>query len=207
MCFSFILTDFIHHTEILKHILAFDAQNMVKSHRKTNRDNMRRKKMSKENSFDIVSKVELSEVTNAINLAMKEIENRYDFKGSKSDIKLEKEEVVIVSDDDYKLDQVKDVLSNKLIKRGISMRSFDFGKVEAASGGTVRQRGKIAQGIDSDNAKKINKIIKDTNLKVKSQIQDDQIRVTGKSRDELQQIMAELKSADLPLDIQFINFR
>ncbi|WCK53164.1 YajQ family cyclic di-GMP-binding protein [Aneurinibacillus sp. Ricciae_BoGa-3] len=163
--------------------------------------------MSKENSFDIVSKVELSEVTNAINLAMKEIENRYDFKGSKSDIKLEKEEVVIVSDDDYKLEQVKDVLSSKLIKRGISMRSFDFGKVEPASRGTVRQRAKIAQGIDSDNAKKINKIIKDTKLKVKSQIQDDQIRVTGKSRDELQQIMAELKTADLPLDLQFINFR
>lgn len=163
--------------------------------------------MSKDNSFDIVSKVELSEVTNAINQATKEIAQRYDFKGSKSMISLEKEELVLVSDDEYKLEQVKDVLSSKLIKRDISLRSIDFGKIEPASGGTVRQRGKIAQGIDADNAKKINKIIKDSKLKVKSQIQDDQIRVTGKSRDDLQQIIALLKGADLPLDLQFINFR
>lgn len=163
--------------------------------------------MSKENSFDIVSKVEMSEVTNAITQATKEIAQRYDFKGSKSTISLEKEELVLVSDDEYKLEQVKDVLSSKLIKRDISLRSINFGKIEQASGGTVRQRGKIAQGIDSDNAKKINKIIKDSKLKVKSQIQDDQIRVTGKSRDDLQQIIALLKGADLPLDLQFINFR
>ncbi|MFT9848070.1 YajQ family cyclic di-GMP-binding protein [Aneurinibacillus sp. REN35] len=163
--------------------------------------------MSKENSFDIVSQVDMSEVTNAINQALKEIENRYDFKGSKSDIKLEKEELVIASDDEYKLEQVKDVLSGKLIKRGISLKGITYGKVEAASGGTVRQRGKIAQGIDADNAKKINKLIKDTKLKVKSQIQDDQVRVSGKSRDDLQQVMAVLKGADLPLDLQFINFR
>lgn len=163
--------------------------------------------MSKENSFDIVSQVDMAEVTNAINQAMKEIENRYDFKGSKSDIKLEKEELVIASDDEYKLEQVKDVLSSKLIKRGISLKGITYGKVEAASGGTVRQRGKIAQGIDADNAKKINKLIKDTKLKVKSQIQDDQVRVSGKSRDDLQQVMAVLKGADLPLDLQFINFR
>ncbi|WCN38910.1 YajQ family cyclic di-GMP-binding protein [Aneurinibacillus uraniidurans] len=163
--------------------------------------------MSKENSFDIVSKVELSEVTNAITQATKEIAQRYDFKGSKSTISLEKEELVLVSDDEYKLEQVKDVLSSKLIKRDISLRNIDFGKIEPASGGTVRQRGKIAQGIDADNAKKINKLIKDSNLKVKSQIQADQIRVTGKSRDDLQQIIALLKGADLPLDLQFINFR
>ncbi|BAU27405.1 hypothetical protein DFP93_102349 [Aneurinibacillus soli] len=163
--------------------------------------------MSKDNSFDIVSKVELSEVTNAITQATKEIAQRYDFKGSKSSISLEKEELVLVSDDEYKLEQVKDVLSGKLIKRDISLRSIDFGKIEQASGGTVRQRGKIAQGIDADNAKKINKLIKDSKLKVKSQIQDDQIRVTGKSRDDLQQIIALLKGADLPLDLQFLNFR
>lgn len=163
--------------------------------------------MSKENSFDIVSKVELSEVTNAITQATKEIAQRYDFKGSKSTISLEKEDLVLVSDDEYKLEQVKDVLSSKLIKRDISLRNIDFGKIEPASGGTVRQRGKIAQGIDADNAKKINKLIKDSNLKVKSQIQADQIRVTGKSRDDLQQIIALLKGADLPLDLQFINFR
>lgn len=163
--------------------------------------------MSKESSFDIVSKVDLTEVNNAINQAIKEIENRYDFKGSKSSIKLEQSELVIISDDDYKLEQVKDVLHTKLIKRNVPIKGLSYGKSEAASGGTVRQKAKIVQGIDQDNAKKINKIIKDTKLKVKSQIQDDQIRVTGKSRDELQQIISTLRAQDLPFDLQFINFR
>lgn len=163
--------------------------------------------MSKENSFDIVSTVEISEVTNAIHLAMKEIENRYDFKGSKSKISLEKEELVILSDDDYKLDQVKDVLASKLIKRGISLKSFDYGKVEPATGGTVRQKAKITQGIDQEQAKKIGKLIRDSGIKVKTQIQGDQLRVTGKSRDELQAIIQLVKQADLPIDVQFINFR
>ncbi|WP_134686623.1 YajQ family cyclic di-GMP-binding protein [Brevibacillus migulae] len=163
--------------------------------------------MSKESSFDIVSKVDLSEVTNAINTAKKEIENRFDFKGSKSDISLDKEEIVIVSDDEYKLGQVKDVLLSKLIKREVSIKNLDYGKIEPASGGTVRQRVKLVQGIDKDNAKKINTIIKDTGLKVKSQIQDDQIRVVGKSKDELQAIIAAIRKADLPIEVQFINFR
>jgi cyclic-di-GMP-binding protein len=163
--------------------------------------------MSKENSFDIVSTVEISEVTNAIHLAMKEIENRYDFKGSKSKINLEKEELVILSDDDYKLDQVKDVLASKLIKRGISLKSFDYGKIEPATGGTVRQKAKITQGIDQEQAKKIGKLIRDSGIKVKTQIQGDQLRVTGKSKDELQAIIQLVKQADLPIDVQFINFR
>lgn len=163
--------------------------------------------MSKENSFDIVSTVEISEVTNAIHLAMKEIENRYDFKGSKSKISLEKEELVILSDDDYKLDQVKDVLASKLIKRGISLKSFDYGKIEPATGGTVRQKAKITQGIDQEQAKKIGKLIRDSGIKVKTQIQGDQLRVTGKSKDELQAIIQLVKQADLPIDVQFINFR
>ena len=163
--------------------------------------------MSKESSFDIVSKVDLSEVTNAINIAKKEIENRFDFKGSKSDITLDKEEIVIVSDDEYKLGQVKDVLLSKLIKREVSIKNLDYGKMEPASGGTVRQRVKLVQGIDKDNAKKINTIIKDTGLKVKSQIQDDQIRVVGKSRDDLQGIISAIRKADLPIEVQFINYR
>ncbi|HZG17064.1 MAG TPA: YajQ family cyclic di-GMP-binding protein [Candidatus Bathyarchaeia archaeon] len=163
--------------------------------------------MSKESSFDIVSKVDLSEVTNAINAAKKEIENRFDFKGSKSDITLDKEEIVIVSDDEYKLGQVKDVLLSKLIKREVSIKNLDYGKMEPASGGTVRQRVKLVQGIDKDNAKKINTIIKDTGLKVKSQIQDDQIRVVGKSKDELQTIISAIRKADLPIEVQFINYR
>lgn len=163
--------------------------------------------MAKENSFDIVSKVDLSEVSNAINIAMKEIKNRFDFKGSKSNITLENDELVIISDDEFKLSQVKDVLLGKLIKREIPVKNIQYGKIESALGGTVRQRGKLVQGIDKDNAKKINTIIKDSRLKVKSQIQDDQIRVTGKNRDDLQQIISAIRSADLPIDVQFINYR
>lgn len=163
--------------------------------------------MSKESSFDIVSKVDMAEVTNAINIALKEIENRFDFKGSKSDISLDKEEIVIVSDDEFKLGQVKDVLLSKLIKREVSVKNLDYGKIEPAAGGTVRQRVKLIQGIDKDNAKKINTIIKETGLKVKTQIQDDQIRVTGKSKDDLQKIIAAIRKADLPIEVQFINYR
>ncbi|AGX03412.1 MULTISPECIES: YajQ family cyclic di-GMP-binding protein [Bacillaceae] len=163
--------------------------------------------MSKESSFDIVSKVDLSEVTNAISIAMKEVKTRYDFKGSKSDITLDKEELVLISDDEYKLDQLKDVLLSKMIKRGIPIKNLDYGKVEAASGGTVRQRAKLMQGIDKDNAKKINTLIKNSGLKVKSQVQDDQVRVTGKNRDDLQQVIAAVREADLTVDVQFINYR
>ncbi|MFP3388048.1 YajQ family cyclic di-GMP-binding protein [Brevibacillus sp. SIMBA_040] len=163
--------------------------------------------MSKESSFDIVSKVEMSEVNNAIQTALKEIENRFDFKGSKSNISLDKEELVLISDDDFKLTQVKDILLGKLVKRDVPIKNLDYGKVEPAAGGTVRQRVKLVQGIDKDNAKKINSIIKDAGLKVKTQIQDDQIRVTGKSKDELQQVINAIRKADLPLDVQFINYR
>ncbi|MGD6899421.1 YajQ family cyclic di-GMP-binding protein [Bacillus infantis] len=163
--------------------------------------------MSKESSFDIVSKVDLSEVTNAISIAMKEVKTRYDFKGSKSDVTLDKEELVLISDDEYKLDQLKDVLLSKMIKRGIPIKNLDYGKIEAASGGTVRQRAKLMQGIDKENAKKINTLIKNSGLKVKSQVQDDQVRVTGKNRDDLQQVIAAVREADLTVDVQFINYR
>lgn len=163
--------------------------------------------MAKDSSFDIVSKVELPEVTNAINIALKEIQNRYDFKGSKSDIKLEKEVIVLTSDDEFKLDQVKDVLISKLVKREVPIKNLDYGKVESATGNTVRQRATLQQGIDKDNAKKINNIIKELKLKVKTQVQDDQVRVTAKSRDDLQAVIAAVRSADLPIDVQFINYR
>lgn len=163
--------------------------------------------MSKESSFDIVSKVDFSEVTNAISIAMKEIQTRYDFKGSKSHVSLDKEELVLISDDEYKLGQLKDVLISKMIRRGIPIKNLDYGKIEGASGGTVRQRAKVAQGIDKENAKKINTLIKNSGLKVKSQIQDDQIRVTGKNRDDLQQIISAIKEADLTVEVQFVNYR
>lgn len=163
--------------------------------------------MAKDSSFDIVSDVDFAEVQNAIQIAMKEIQTRYDFKGSKSDISLDKEELVLISDDEYKLDQVKDVLFSKLFKRGVPVKNLDYSKVEKASGGTVRQRAKLIQGIDKENAKKINTIIKNSGLKVKSQIQDDQIRVTAKSRDDLQKIIQAVKDADLTIDVQFVNYR
>jgi uncharacterized protein YajQ (UPF0234 family) len=163
--------------------------------------------MSKESSFDIVSKVDLAEVTNAIHTAVKELENRFDFKGSKSSITLENEEIVLVSDDEFKLGQVKDILLGKLVKRNVPVKNLEYGKIEPAAGGTVRQRVKLVQGIDKENAKKINAIIKETGLKVKTQIQEDQIRVSGKSKDELQQIIAAVRKADLPIEVQFINYR
>lgn len=163
--------------------------------------------MAKESSFDIVSKVELPEVQNAVQAALKEIKNRYDFKGSKSDISLEKEELVLISDDDFKLEQLKDVLVTKLIKRNVPTKNIDYGKIEHALGGTVRQRAKLISGIDQDNAKKINALIKQSGIKVKSQFQDDQVRVTGKNKDDLQEVISLMRKADLPIDVQFINFR
>lgn len=163
--------------------------------------------MSKENSFDIVSKVDIEEVRNAINIAMKEIQNRYDFKGSKSDIKLEKEELILISDDEFKMNQLKDVLISKLVKRAVPVKNIHYGKLENAFGGTVRQKAALVQGIDKDNAKTINTLIKNSKLKVKSQIQEDQIRVTGKNRDDLQQIMSIIRAAELPIEVQFVNYR
>lgn len=158
-------------------------------------------------SFDIVSKTDLQEVTNAITQAEREIETRFDFKGSKSAFKLEKDELVIISDDEYKLNSVIDILQAKLIKRGVSAKNMDFGKIEPASGGTVRQRARMKQGIEQDVSKKINTLIRDSKLKVKSQIQGDQIRVTGKNKDDLQSVMKLILDANLPLDIQFTNYK
>lgn len=163
--------------------------------------------MSSENSFDIVSKVDMQELVNAIAQAEREIETRFDFKGSKSSIALEKEELIIGSDDDYKLKSVIDILLSKMVKRGVPIKNLDYGKVEGASGGTVKQRVKLRQGIEQDVSKKINILIRDSKLKVKSQIQGDQIRVTGKNKDDLQSVMALLKSAELPIELQFTNFR
>lgn len=163
--------------------------------------------MSTESSFDIVSKIDMQELKNAISQAEKEIEGRFDFKGSKSSIAMEKEELVIASDDEYKLNSVLDILQSKMVKRGISIKALDLGKLEPATGGTVRQKAKLKQGIDQENAKKINTLIRDSKLKVKSQIQGDQIRVTGKSRDDLQRIIQLLREADLSIELQFHNYR
>lgn len=163
--------------------------------------------MSSEHSFDIVSKLDLQEMNNAINQAEKEIATRFDFKGSKSSISLEKEELVIVSDDEFKLQNVLDILTGKMAKRGLPLKNLEYGKVEPAASSTVRQRIKLKQGLDQDIAKKINVLIRDSKLKVKSQIQGDQIRVAGKSRDDLQQVIQLLRKADLPIDLQFVNLK
>ncbi|MFF2482581.1 YajQ family cyclic di-GMP-binding protein [Paenibacillus sp. NPDC058071] len=163
--------------------------------------------MSSESSFDIVSKVDMQELNNAIQQAEREIETRFDFKGSKSSIALEKEELVIVSDDDFKLNSVIDILQSKMMKRGVPIKNLDYGKIESASAHTVRQRVKLRQGIDQEHAKKINILIRDSKLKVKSQIQGDQIRVTGKSRDDLQAVISLLRGADLKVELQFLNYR
>ena len=163
--------------------------------------------MASEYSFDIVSKVDLQEVNNAVTQAVKEIETRFDFKGSKSSIKLEGETLIVASDDEYKLKSVIDILQSKLIKRNVPILNLDYGKVEPAAGQTVRQTIKLKQGIDQEHAKKINVLIRDSKLKVKSQIQGDQLRVTGKSKDDLQAVMKLLREGDIPLDLQFVNYR
>lgn len=163
--------------------------------------------MASESSYDIVSKMDMQELTNAIDQTEREIASRFDFKGSKSELKVEKDVLVIVSDDEYKLNAVIDIMQSKMIKRGLPIKNLDYGKIEPASLGAVRQRITLKSGIDQENAKKINILIRDSKLKVKSQIQGDQIRVTGKSKDDLQQIMQLLRKADLTVDVQFTNFK
>lgn len=165
--------------------------------------------MAEQNSFDVVSEVNIQEVKNALDQTMKEINQRFDFKGSKSKVTLEENEtaIVIVSDDDAKLKSVIDILQNKLVKRGVSLKALDYGKVEQALAGTVRQRVAITQGIASEKAKDISKAIRDAKFKVQTQIQGDQLRVTSKSRDELQAVIAFLKGKDFGIPLQFTNYR
>jgi cyclic-di-GMP-binding protein len=164
--------------------------------------------MASDCSFDVVSKVDLDEVKNAVTQATKEIGQRYDFKGSVSKIELKPEgALALTSDDEVRLKAVIDVLQSKLVKRGVSIRSMEFGKVEPASKGTVRQDVKILQGIPSEKAKGLVKVIKDAKLKVQAAIQGDQLRISGKNKDDLQEAMTLLKKNDQGLDLQFTNLR
>ncbi len=158
-------------------------------------------------SFDIVSVVEMQEVDNAVNQTIKEIAQRYDFKKTKSEITQEKESIKILADDDYKLKAIIEILQSKFIKRKIPVKSLQYGKVEPASGGLVRQIITIQQGIAKEKAKDIIALIKESKLKVQAQIQEDQVRVTGKNIDDLQEIIALLKNKDLAVEMQFENFR
>ncbi len=162
-----------------------------------------------ENSFDIVSRVDMQEVTNAVQQAMKEIKQRFDFRGSKSNIELDhgKNEITIVSDDEYKLKSVIDVLQGKLIKRKVPLESLNYGKIESALSGTVKQSVAIQQGIPTEKSREIVKMIKSSKLKVQSEIQKDQLRVRAKKIDDLQSVMQLLKEKELGIHLEFVNYR
>ncbi|MGE5175143.1 MAG: YajQ family cyclic di-GMP-binding protein [Hyphomicrobiales bacterium] len=163
--------------------------------------------MAGDNSFDIVSDVDLMEVSNAVQQAMKEIRQRFDFKGSVSEIGLEKETLTLHSDDESRLKAVIDILQGKLVKRSVSLKALEYGKIEPAAKGSVRQVVTIRKGIPSEKAKEIVKFIKGSGLKVQAQIQEDQVRVTGKKRDDLQAVIQAVKGKDFGLDLQFTNYR
>jgi uncharacterized protein YajQ (UPF0234 family) len=158
-------------------------------------------------SFDVVSKTDMQEVTNAIQQAQKELAQRFDFKGSKSSIELTEEEIVLVSDDESKLRSVTDILETKLVKRSVNLKALDWGKIEQATGSTVRQHVKIVQGIETEKAKAVVKHLKDAKLKVQASIQSDQVRVVGKSKDDLQKAIALIKGKDFGIPLQFTNYR
>jgi len=159
-------------------------------------------------SFDIVSKVELQEVSNAVQQALKEIHTRYDLKDSKSDIQIEgKDALVLTSADDFKLKAVNDVLQSKLVKRSVPLKALTYGSIEPAAGSTVRQRITMQQGIPIEKAREIVKLIKNSKKKVQAAIQGDLVRVSGKDRDTLQEIIAMLRQQDFGIDMQFTNYR
>jgi uncharacterized protein YajQ (UPF0234 family) len=164
--------------------------------------------MAADNSFDVVSKVEIQEVKNAIDQASKEVNARFDLKNSKSTINLEKEEAIqLASQDEYTLNAVTEILGQKLVKRGVSLKNLEYEKIEPASNSSVRQKIKLKQGISSEPAKKIVAMIKESKLKAQASIQGDTVRVTSKDRDTLQQIMGLLRGKDLGVELQFTNFR
>ena len=165
--------------------------------------------MAQEFSFDVVSKVDLQEVLNAVQQASKEIATRFDFRGSKSKVEWNEKELTLTltSDDEGKLKSVKDILETRLVKRGVAVRSLDYQKVEPAAMGTVRQDVKIQQGIASEKAKEIVKTIKDRKLKVQAAIQGDQVRVSGRAKDDLQEVMTILRAGDFGVPLQFTNYR
>jgi len=161
-----------------------------------------------ENTFDIVSKVDLQEVSNAIQQALKEIHTRFDLKDSKSSIELEgKDAIVLHSVDEYKLKAVTDVLQQKLVKRGVTLKGLTYGAVEPAAGATTRQKITMQQGIPIEKARDIVKLIKNSKKKVQASIQGDLVRVSGKDRDSLQEIIALLRQQDFGIDMQFTNYR
>ncbi|MGD0759076.1 MAG: YajQ family cyclic di-GMP-binding protein [Candidatus Sulfotelmatobacter sp.] len=160
-----------------------------------------------DNSFDVVSKIDLAEVSNAIQQALKEIHQRFDLKDSKSNIELDKDGIVLHSADDYKLKAVNDVLQAKLVKRGVPLKGLTYGVVEPSAGGTAKRRVTMQQGIPIEKAREIVKLVKDSKKKAQASIQGDLVRVSSKDRDTLQEIIAMLRGHDFGIDVQVTNFR
>ena len=164
--------------------------------------------MAQDNSFDIVSKVDLQEVRNAVDQALKEVHQRFDLKDSHSQITLEGNDAIqLASDGEYHLEAVKDILANKMVKRGVPLKNLTYGKVEPASGKSVRQKISLQQGIPAEKAKEIVRLVKDSKKKAQASIQGDVVRITSKDRDTLQEIIALLRGKDMGLDLQFTNYR
>jgi cyclic-di-GMP-binding protein len=160
-----------------------------------------------DNSFDVVSKVDMQEVANAIQQALKEVHTRFDLKDSKSNIEQEKDAIVLHSADEYKLKAVNDILQQKLVKRGVSLKALTYGSVEPAAGGTSKRRATLRQGIAIEKAREIVKLVKDSKKKAQASIQGDLVRISGKDRDTLQEVIQLLKQHDFGIDLQFINYR
>jgi cyclic-di-GMP-binding protein len=160
-----------------------------------------------ENSFDIVSKIDHQEVSNAVQQALKEIHTRFDLKDSKSDITLDKDSITLASADDYKLKAVTEILNGKLVKRNVPLKGFSYGPIEPAANSSVRQKVTMQQGIPIEKAREIVKAIKDSKKKAQASIQGDLVRVTSKDRDTLQEIIALVKNKDFGIDMQFTNYR
>ena len=163
--------------------------------------------MAQQNSFDIASKVDRSEIVNALDQTMKEVRQRFDFKGSRAEVKLEEKELILTAEDETKLRNMNDILQQKLVRRGVSLKALSYGRVEPAAGGTVRQHAAIQQGIPTDKAKEIVKFIKDTKAKVQASIQGDVVRITGRDRDTLQNVISELKQKDFGIHMEYTNYR
>ena len=163
--------------------------------------------MSKDNSFVIVSKVDLQEIDNALNQVMKEIRGRFDFKGSKSSVEFTDDSIIINSENDFKLKSVVEILEAKMVKRGINIKALRYGKIEKAHGDAVRQKVEVVQGVDKDLGKEIIKMVKESKIKVQASFQGDQVRVSGKNRDDLQEAISLIREKDWEIPLQYVNMR
>src|ERR1043165_1116417 len=163
--------------------------------------------MAQQNSFDIVSQVEIAEVKNALDQTMKEVRQGFNFKGSAAAVPLEECELILTAEDETKLRNMNDILQQKLVRRGVPLKALSYGSVDPAAGGTVKQRVQVQQGIPQDKAKEVVRFIKDSKAKVQASIQGDIVRVTGKDRDTLQSVIAQLKNKDFGINMQFSNYR